>query len=319
VFLRFYDEGKGNLFVLGDTDAAQPYRRLANSFGLDFYEQGARVYTANKPTGPALVHHNFTSITSPSSKPLSFAGTDFHLRRGHKQAFPLLTGTKDAKVLNDLKQKEVLKPEGEDVVLAVAIQGLNNARAVFLGSVDLCSNTTFEGPNGKFCKETAAWAFQQKGRLRYGNITHYRIQSLSDAQRQAVGTLEVAYRVQDFAYYSVDIEEFRDGQWQAYPGSTVYIEFVMLDPYIRKYLSRSGKTFYTTFQIPDVYGVFQFKTKSEEPGFSWISTASEAPVRPFRHDEYERFLVVACPYYASVFACVGSFLVFSFYFLYHKE
>jgi len=305
--------------VLGDTDAAQPYRRLANAFGLDFYEQGARVYAGSKPYGPALVHGNFTAITSSFSKPLSFAGTGFHIRRGHKSAFPLLTGTKDARVLNELKQKEVLKPEGEEVVLAVALQGLNNARVVFLGSSDLCSNSTFEGPNGKFCKETALWTFQQKGKLRYGNITHHRIQSLSDTQRQPLGYLEVAYRVQDFAYYSIDIEEFKEGRWQAYTGKTVYVEFVMLDPYIRKYLSRTGKTFYTTFQIPDVYGVFQFKAKSEEPGFSWLSTASEAPVRPFRHDEYERFLVVAYPYYASVFACVGSFLVFSFYFLYHKE
>ena len=241
------------------------------------------------------------------------------MRRGHKLAFPLLTGTKGTKVINELKQKEVLKPEGEEVVLAVAVQGLNNARAVFLGSIDLCSNSTFEGPNGKFCKETALWTFQQKGKLRYGNITHHRIQSLTDPHREPLGTLEAAYRVQDFAYYSIDIEELRNGKWLPYEGTTVYLEFVMLDPYIRRYLSRKGKTYYTTFQVPDVYGVFQFKTKSEEPGFSWISTASEAPVRPFRHDEYERFLVVASPYYASVFACVSSFLAFSFYFLYHKE
>jgi oligosaccharyltransferase complex subunit beta len=42
------------------------------------------------------------------------------------------------------------------------------------------------------------------------------------------------------------------------------------------------------------------------------------PVRPFKHNEYERFLVAAYPYYASGFSTMAAFFVFGFFFLYHK-
>jgi oligosaccharyltransferase complex subunit beta len=41
-------------------------------------------------------------------------------------------------------------------------------------------------------------------------------------------------------------------------------------------------------------------------------------VRPFRHNEFERFLVAAYPYYASVFSTMGAFFLFGFAFQYHK-
>ncbi len=42
------------------------------------------------------------------------------------------------------------------------------------------------------------------------------------------------------------------------------------------------------------------------------------PVRPFKHNEYERFLLAAYPYYASAFSTMAAFFLFGFFFLYHK-
>lgn len=42
-------------------------------------------------------------------------------------------------------------------------------------------------------------------------------------------------------------------------------------------------------------------------------------VRPYRHDEYPRYLLQAYPYYLSTFATIGGFLVFLGYFLLHRD
>jgi oligosaccharyltransferase complex subunit beta len=41
-------------------------------------------------------------------------------------------------------------------------------------------------------------------------------------------------------------------------------------------------------------------------------------VRPFKHDEYERFIVQAYPYYASVASMMAGFLALGALFLYTK-
>jgi hypothetical protein len=46
--------------------------------------------------------------------------------------------------------------------------------------------------------------------------------------------------------------------------------------------------------------------------------AETVPVRPFKHDEYERFILQAYPYYASVASMMAGFLVLGALFLYTK-
>ena len=41
-------------------------------------------------------------------------------------------------------------------------------------------------------------------------------------------------------------------------------------------------------------------------------------MRPFKHDEYERFIVAAYPYYASIFSAMAGFFLFSLAILYSK-
>ena len=71
-------------------------------------------------------------------------------------------------------------------------------------------------------------------------------------------------------------------------------------------------------KVPDVYGVFKFVVDYQRPGFSHVFLSEELPVRPFRHDEYERFLVSAYPYYASAASLMVAFLVLDFCLLYRK-
>jgi oligosaccharyltransferase complex subunit beta len=95
----------------------------------------------------------------------------------------------------------------------------------------------------------------------------------------------------------------------------------MLDPYIRSNLtvgSSSPGIFKTTVKLPDVYGVFTFKTEYKRHGFSWIEAKETVSIHPFRHDEYPRFLSAAFPYYVNSFSMIASFFVLSVVVLYYK-
>lgn len=69
---------------------------------------------------------------------------------------------------------------------------------------------------------------------------------------------------------------------------------------------------------PDVYGVFKFVVDYNRVGYSYIHFEEQVPIRPYRHDEYERFIVAAYPYYASIFSTMGAFFLFGLSVLYTK-
>jgi oligosaccharyltransferase complex subunit beta len=68
------------------------------------------------------------------------------------------------------------------------------------------------------------------------------------------------------------------------------MEFVMLDPYYRVSLKPTPTKYELEFTLPDKYGVFQFKVDYRRPGYSFIHVAEKVTIRPYRHDEYERYL-----------------------------
>lgn len=77
--------------------------------------------------------------------------------------------------------------------------------------------------------------------------------------------------------------------------------------------------YFARFKAPDVYGVFKFVVDYKRPGLTPIELSHQISVRHFRHNEFERFIPAAFPYYASAFSCMAAFVIFSFVFLYHRE
>ena len=49
--------------------------------------------------------------------------------------------------------------------------------------------------------------------------------------------------------YSILIEEMRNGNWEAFRGSDVQLNFVRIDPFVRAFL------------VPDAEGVFKVRLK----------------------------------------------------------
>lgn len=68
-----------------------------------------------------------------------------------------------------------------------------------------------------------------------------------------------------------------------------------------------------------MYGVFKFVIDYKREGLTPIELQQQISVRPFRHNEFERFISAAYPYYVSAFSCMVAFWIFGFVFLYHRD
>lgn len=55
------------------------------------------------------------------------------------------------------------------------------------------------------------------------------------------------------------------------------------------------------------------------PGYTLLRFADNVVIRPFRINEYERYIPAAYPYYASVFVLMAGFFVVSAAFLYTSD
>jgi oligosaccharyltransferase complex subunit beta len=97
----------------------------------------------------------------------------------------------------------------------------------------------------------------------------------------------------------------------------------MLDPYVRqpmplKMATAKEAKYSVLVQIPDVYGVFTFTCDYKKPGYSYIEHNQLVSIRPFRHDEYPRYIPSAYPYYTTTFSHMVAFAMFSLLWLSHR-
>jgi len=165
--------------------------------------------------------------------------------------------------------------------------------------------------NENFCKQIARWTFQERGTLRVKNVHHHKI-----GETEAPSM----YTIKDDIEYSIEIEEWKGKKWIPFTADDVQLEFIRLDPHVRTTLKSNGNgKFSCEFKIPDVYGIFTFKVEYSRKGYGYLNQISRVDVRPFRHNQYERFLVAAYPYYASALSMMAGLFIFSWFFLYHKQ
>jgi len=258
------------------------------------------------------------------SAPVLFRGIGHDTEENSRLITKILTAS-DSAYSAGATEKIDESPEsaGTNTLLVTALQARNNARAVFSGSLDLFSNEFFKSSvavsgdkkyaksgNEELATELAKWVFQERGLLRATNLTHHNQNNIPNP---------LSYRVTDDVDFSVAIEEFDGvkGEWVPFVATDVQLEFVMIDPYIRTTLKNDGKGHYTaSFKLPDVYGVFKFRLNYHKKGYSNIELEQQVSVHPFRHNEFERFIDVAFPYYISAFSVFTAFFLFGWLFLY---
>ncbi|KAL0095839.1 Dolichyl-diphosphooligosaccharide--protein glycosyltransferase subunit WBP1 [Phycomyces blakesleeanus] len=324
--------GGGNLLVGVSSDASNGVRELASEFDIEFEPAGTRVFDASSTNSNANDKDSITTsqVVAPqsiipkdfSSAPIVYSGVG--LTVGSLPLVNRVLSAEDTAFVAERFGKN--KPSKNPVDLIGAMQTRNSARATFVGSLDIFSDALFSSPvekvqkdgdvvkfeksgNEEFVSELTKWTFQEKSVLKV--ISHHHHKENHTEQPEF-------YRVKDDMVYTLEISEYENDHWVPFKANDVQLEIIMLDPYIRTTLKQvpvAPEHHYGRFkahvQLPDVYGVFTFRVNYKRAGLTYLSAEDVVAIRPFRHNEYPRFLTAAYPYYASVGSMIVGFLVFS--------
>ena len=99
------------------------------------------------------------------------------------------------------------------------------------------------------------------------------------------------------------------------------IEFIMLDPYIRtslEFVENTATTskYSTQVTLPDRYGYFTLRVSYKRYGYTYAEHKELIVIRHLAHDEYERFIPKAGPYYATYIGLTLSLVAVSFLWLF---
>lgn len=335
--LDFVDSGH-DLIIAADANASDLIREIATECGVDFDEDPLAVvvdhigYAVSDTEGDhtLIAADDFidSSVILGDKKieaPVLFQGIGHSLNPSNNLVLKVLAASPSAYSANP-KSKLSNPPSltGSAISLVSVVQARNNARVLITGSLSLFSNRLFRSSvqkagsstrhekagNEQFLTEISKWIFHERGHLKAVNVKHNLV---GEADEPAM------YRITDDLEYSVEIYEWSGSSWEPYVSDDVQVQFYMMSPYVMKTLSTDKKGVYSTsFKVPDVYGVFQFKLEYQRLGYTSLSLSKQIPVRPFRHNEYERFIPAAYPYYGAAFSMMAGFFLFTFAHLYNK-
>lgn len=318
-FTQFIDDG-GNVLMAANDDSSDALREIARECGFELAEAGAQAldHVHSVDSNPALLSANkfiaAEAVVEKGTKSVLYQGSGLALEETNPLAMAILSGSPSS-YTHDINDDVTEYPHtvGGSTVLVGALQARNNARFVISGSISLFSNEFFARENfdnRKFASNLALWTFQSRGLLRAVNMSHNRV---------GESDMPYEYTVMEEVEYGVTIEEKVNGQWVPYNGNDVQLEFVRIDPFVRKTLTNKDGRFHTQFKLPDVYGVFQFKITYQRHGYSSLLLADQVSVRPLLHTQYERFIPSAYPYYASALSMMFGLFFFSIVFLHHRD
>ncbi|KAL9296439.1 hypothetical protein ACSQ67_022335 [Phaseolus vulgaris] len=326
--LDFVDSGH-DLIVAADSNASDLIREIAVECGVDFDEDPASMVVDHSGYAVSATEGDHTLIASDdfikSDAPVLFQGIGHSLNPTNSLVLKALSASPSAFSANP-KSKLTSPPSltGSSISLVSVIQARNNARILISGSLSMFSNRFFrsgvqkagsptkheKSGNEQFFTELSKWVFHERGHLKAVHMQHHKV---GEANEPAI------YRINDDLEFSVEIFEWSGTSWEPYVADDVQVQFYMMSPYVLKTLSTNGKgRYFTSFKVPDVYGVFQFKVEYEKLGYTSLSLSKQIPVRPFRHNEYERFIPAAYPYYGAAFSMMAGFFIFTAVHLYSK-
>jgi oligosaccharyltransferase complex subunit beta len=334
---RFIDSGR-SVLIASNNVISEPIREIADAQGIDIDEDNSYVIDSKSTVRENIIKIANISNIEPivgdvdyyTTHPIYYRGTGHTL---YDLALPTFashrvnniiargvesthSGPKGSK--SGDKDNSAIQSEGSETLLVSGVQTENNARVTFVGSLDLFSNQFFAEKNSgnkRFASNLAQWTFHERGLIRAREIKHFVLNKPHDLNPES-------YRVGDIVQFNIILEQFNVAkrQWEPFTNSDVQIELIMIDPYIRTFLKHNNKGEYTLdLQVPDVYGVYKYVIDYTRRGWSYLQVVEQVSIHPYRHDEYDRFLLVAYPYYAAAFSCMIAFAIFGIVFLYSKE
>ncbi|GAA5858696.1 hypothetical protein JCM8547_001428 [Rhodosporidiobolus lusitaniae] len=323
-----------DLLLVLPPSATELWRDYAREFEVDPDDRGQVVvdyFSSSSPSSsddPSTLSLSLASSSAPSSilspatregPPVLYRGSGHLISRS-----PLLTPVLYASPTafsTDADSKappEEVRLAGSSAGLVSAFQARNNKRVVIAGSEELFSDAFAEvdgTPTGNpsFLHDLTAWTFHRTGVLR--------VESSSHLQTEAGVVGSPTYRVGTNLTYTLTLLSAPD---VPHPLPDLQASFTMLDPHLRVPLlpvshspspspSSPGLVSYTysaTFAVPDRHGVFTLSCLHRRAGLETVEDKHTVSVVPLRHNEYERFITGAVPYYTGAASVSVAFVVF---------
>jgi len=330
---NFVDQG-GNLLIAGNSNTGEVLREIASECGFEVDEEGTYVIDHLNFDTRDSGHHTLVVtdnkhliksdlITGGVKSPLLYRGAGLLSDPSNPLVMEILTGSSTSYSHHPEQPiKDYPHAVGRNTLLIAGLQARNNARVIFSGSLEFFSDEFFTSKismaggsqvaagNAELAESLSLWCFGERGVLRVDSISHHLVGESSPPD---------FYTIREMVEFSIQVSEKKEGTWVPFAGKDVQVEFVRIDPFVRATMKNNNGLISTQFKIPDVYGVYQFKVNYQRLGLSRIQTSTQVSVRPLRHDQYERFIVSAYPYYASAFSMMGGVFLFAIVFLYYKE
>lgn len=336
----------GNILFALSSDLSEAWRDFAREFSIDFDERDTTVYdpfhlapaTASDASIAIDVPVNYTFISSPVYNGISTIFTPATKRISHPIRYsgpvhasvdlplliPLLRAPPTAYPVEKKDGQEATPVEGgpfvagEQAKLVSGFQSRVNSRVAWSGSVELFSNAfwTSETANAAFVEDMSKWLFGEKNVVKGLGSRHYNTHDSSMTQKEQ-------YRVGEEVTYEIVLSEYdgdRNGWIAPHTVTDLQLEVTMLDPHLRIHLhpstkfehrSPTNRTYTASFKLPDRHGVFTFLVDHKRQGMSWLEERTQISITPLRHDEFERLITGAMPYYITVGSMVAAWLIFA--------
>lgn len=328
----FVDNG-GNVIIAGNSNTGDVLREIASECGVEVDEEGTYVIDHLNFDDNDAGHHTLIVadpkqliktdiITGGVSSPLLYQGAGLLADSSNPLVLDILSGSSSSYSYNpELPVRDYPHAVGKNTLLIAGLQARNNARVIFSGSMEFFSDDYFTAQvsrngkteptgNAELAKAMSLWCFQERGVLKIESTNHHLVGELSPPE---------FYTIREMVEFSAEIKEKKDGVWVPFTGTDVQVDFVRIDPFVRTVMQNTNGRIWTRFMIPDVYGVYQFRINYLRLGLTRLQTTTQVSIRPLRHDQYERFIISAYPYYASSFSMMAGVFVFALIFLHYKE
>lgn len=316
ILLEFFNKGGNVVAVNSDTKSVpDEVREFLNEAGI--YPAPRLFKLSDHFADLKISNDNVVSRVYPELSERTYSGSAA-LISNNEFVIPLIKAPKTSYCANPKEAaltNEKTWTLGEQGYLAVAFQGLNNARVAWVGSEDLLN------------ADLVSWVFQEKNVLKLQFVEHFK----SSEPGFPSSTL---YRIKDEVYYTAGVSEYKNREWVPYFPSAkddvLQLSFKMLDAYQRLNLTLMGpgastengvndlNIFFVEFTIPDHHGMFTFELDYKRSGLSFLEDNRVVTVRHLANDEYKRSWAIpnAWMYMTSALLVVVAWFVFVGNFLY---
>lgn len=136
--------------MVGDVDTSFSYRKLFYAFGVEIDEAGTQLkdHFSNHKSSTLISTNNFEALApffsdNHGKRPLLYRGIGLSLVNYENYQLYNLIKAEPTTFSKNYKTGQAIKA-GSSITLVAGVQGLNNARALLLGSLHFFSNEVFD-------------------------------------------------------------------------------------------------------------------------------------------------------------------------------